>query len=193
MHCKIRNLEINFYFQFISQIIEQDLFIVTFYSNRDTINVWCNHEPINYSVGGIWNMYLCHFQNEWVILESGMVILYLPEDLLIYVICRNICRKNCGSLCPAGFLCPEKSMISVYKSCTITDLHLFMIFLSFGLALSCLYTGHICKVPRLITISLNLQYPSTLVGMYGQWMFPSVFYTYYGTMILNFINSTYMT
>jgi len=93
MHCKIRNLEINFYFQFI----EHDLFIVTFYNNMDTINVWTDHELINYSVGGIWNMYLCYFQNESY-LESGMVRLYLLEDLLIYVICKNICLKNCGSL-----------------------------------------------------------------------------------------------
>jgi hypothetical protein len=40
-------------------------------------------------------------------------------------------------------------------------------------ALSCLCPGHIVKLPRLTTISL--QNPSTLVGMYMQKMFPSVY------------------
>ena len=113
---------------------------------------------------------------ECVILESGMVRLYLPEDLLIYVICTNICRIDCGSLILLD-LCvrPGKSMMSVYKSCTITDLKLFIIFLFFGLVMSCLYPGHIFKVLRLITISLNLQSPSTLVGMYRQRMLPSAY------------------
>jgi hypothetical protein len=62
---------------------------VTFYSNIDTINVWTDHEHINYSVGGIWNMYLCYFQNESY-LESGMVRLYLLEDLLIYAMDTEI-------------------------------------------------------------------------------------------------------
>jgi hypothetical protein len=61
--------------------------------NCITINVWTDHEHINYSVGGIWNMYLCYFQNESY-LESGMVRLYLLEDLLIYAICKNIFVKT---------------------------------------------------------------------------------------------------